>query len=293
MDVSSSGRATEDEVIAELCDQLSERFGQPVRVVDRPDRANRSTSDCDAIVEWGSARAAVEHTRVYSRPEYPGQLAILSKFRPSVEATLRSAFPEDGVLILLPSEELRRGLDWDSMMRELTAEALRRLPDLKQESGWQMTVAGFTRRPVVFKHHRTRHGWCRMMFRIPGDHGDLAVEDFQRALAEKRSRMKTYAAAGVQTWLVLDAPEVGWPNDFVRAFKAAIELESIEAFDHIYLGCTLDRPIQFVPLKVGDVVGAPQPLYGDFVDLWASRWRKRCDPDPSVVDSASPYAGSI
>jgi hypothetical protein len=274
-DVSSSGRATEAEVIAELCDQLSERFGDLVVVVDRPDRANRSTSDCDAIVAWGTRRAAVEHTRVYSRPEFPGQLHILNKYRPTVEGAIRSAFPEDGVLIMLPSEELKRGLDWDSMMRDVTRESLRWLPELRQENGRQMTVAGFTRPPVVFKHQRTREGWCRMLFRIPMDQEDLAVAEFRRAFMEKRPRMQRYKAMGVPTWLVLDAPEVGWPNDFIRAFNAAIEVESVEVFDHIYLGCTLDRPVQFVPLKVDDVVGAPQPLYGEFVDLWASRWKVR------------------
>src|SRR5262245_34074435 len=139
----TSGRDTEGEVITELCDQLSDRFGHRVREVDQPDLTNRNSEDCDRIVEWNGSRAAVEHTRIYSRPEFPGQIAILRRFRPEVEAAVHAASPGNHVWVMLPTEELKPGLDWPRMMRDLTRESVDHVAGLKEDTGLQLSVPGF------------------------------------------------------------------------------------------------------------------------------------------------------
>lgn len=73
------------------------------------------------------------------------------------------------------------------------------------------------------------------------------------------------------TALVLEAEELGWPNDFMGAFADKVPKHDLADIDEIYLACSAFRPALIVPLKLGAVVPAEQPFFAEFVDLWAKR----------------------
>lgn len=262
----------EDRVLSELCDCLALREGVAVTVTDRPDRAPGANGGCDAIIQRGVSSEAVEITRLYAAPQHPRTVRLLEQIRPVIAARVVAAYPSSIVMIGVPAEDFKPGLDWQALAQSVADAAIAALRDLSPREQLPVTVAGLPTQSLVrVLLQGAPEGFCAVNPVVWGrDPEDLTVDDLCRALADKRASMRCYQQAGLRTILLLDCEHFPWPPHVSGLFGRAIELEDPSAFDEVYAVLSAHSPSFVIPLKLGSVAPVGQPELGDFIGLRAA-----------------------
>jgi hypothetical protein len=256
-------------VLNELCEQLQHREQLDVRIVARPDREERRKQAPDAIMLRGAQRWAVEHTRVFVRPNLLEHHARLDVVRPIIERRITSAFPRDWVVIALPLKELLPGQDWQRVADLISDAAIARLPELDEGTGWRLDVSGFRVRPIAeIKRRAAEEGHCWVMSLTTEEDDELGPEDMRRAM-ESKKKVEELRDAGCRTMLVLDSAELLVETDLYVAFERAATPELVRPYDEIFLAMSGWEPALFVMLKSDDRWPVGQPQYAEFIDLWS------------------------
>jgi hypothetical protein len=110
----------EDRVIGALCAVIEKVEGHPVRVTSYPDRLRTGESACDAIIDRGGKRVAVELEIVES---FTGQMEDDARFRKvvaPVESALAKAFPKEEIAVVVPIRAIPTGIRWSKVTRDFS-----------------------------------------------------------------------------------------------------------------------------------------------------------------------------
>lgn len=269
-------QAREDRILDELCEQLSHREGVDVRVIRRPDRDERREQAVDAIIQRGSKQWAVEHTRVFNRPNMLGLHKRLASLKSIISEAITAAFPAEAIGVAVPVEELPPGSAGERAARLIAKGAIETLPSVPKGKAMLFRVNGFKRCPAVI-HHLGRRGYCIVLPRTPDNDGALRVADIQRALVDKGPKVHAVRHKGFSTILVLDSAEVLTHGELSMAFEGAATADLVEPFDEIYLALSTWEPAAFELFKSGNRWPLDQPEHAEFVELWSwaqAKWER-------------------
>jgi hypothetical protein len=278
MAVHRSVHDREDRILAELCEQLADGEGCEVKVIERPDRKTTSKSAPDAVILRGEVRWAVDHTRVFERPEMLRLRKRLELVRDEIVDRLAGAFPDGLLIVAIALEELQVGNDWKLDAKAIGDAALNTARTLKdREARWLGTKV---RSCVQLVAREVRQPGCYVHPLAPEDMKAQRTQVIRAALDSKRVRMLAAKTAGYPTLLILDAVEYLWHSHLYEAFEAAAMSDTVAPFDEIYLAVAGDTPAHFVPLKLGDRWPVGQPDYGKSVDLWVRARDRRLGTVP-------------
>ncbi|NOT34433.1 MAG: hypothetical protein HOP12_09715 [Candidatus Eisenbacteria bacterium] len=244
--------------LLQLCAVLSEFDHQPVAIVSRPDREG-AAGGCDALIQRGLTRVAIEHTTVHSIGDRPGLPKRWERIAPHLRARIQAELPLEWIQIWLPLFELPRSRHWQAMIGRIAEAVIADVPGMALDSELKVQVPahGFyvlVRRVKPF----TPQGICTISWRVPGLPYDYVVKDMRRAIADKRQVLEAYRREVEETILLLDSDECGLPSEFMQAFLDAVVEEPVEAFDEVYLACTMAVPILLYPFKWGETL-MPEP----------------------------------
>lgn len=263
-----TGRATEareDRAIDQLCEILREAGETPVLVLSRPDREGVQ-GGCEAILQRGDRLWAVEHTCVYSIPSRPGFVERLKAMREQIIERVRDALPEEAVSIAFRIEEIPTGTSWSRLADWIAEMAIRAIPGLVPGTGRhvQDDAVPFSVLAYRWDQDKVGSGHCWVNPYAPPQ--ELLVEDIRRALRAKGPKLLRERGAGKRTMLILEAEEVGFPNDFVRGFADAVQAEAADGFDEIVLAASAMSSISFWYLKLGESLIPVPAEYLRFVE---------------------------
>src|SRR6266571_7571979 len=114
-----TSRDREDRTIRQFCERLAAIEAREVRIVERPDLNEPGKGGCDAIIERGGQRFALEHTTIDS---YSDQRADNHRFRTVVvplEDAIQHAYPDSWIEIHVPADAVPTGSDWHSLAEAL------------------------------------------------------------------------------------------------------------------------------------------------------------------------------
>jgi len=243
----------EDAAFEHLCAVLTEHERRPVTVVSHPDRGGVA-GGCDAILQRGSLRVAAEHTCIHSIGERPRFPLIWKQIAPTLTERIRSTFPNDWIRLWIPVRQLPRSRRWPEMIDTVAAAVVASVPTMPLDSELKVDVPALGVQVLVGRLKPHGRGVCSMSWLVPGQTEDYAIEDMRRAIREKRKTLLAYRREVDQTLLLLDSEECGWPVQFMEAFLEAARAETPDAFDDIYLACTMSTPIILFPFKWGEVL---------------------------------------
>lgn len=259
----------EERVLAQLCEQLAHRERSAVFVVSRPDRDNDGSAEVDAIISRAGVEWAVEHTRVFDRPNRLGLRKRLEAIKPLIEQRVLAKFPNCWITIAVPVEELELGMDWSAAGARIAASAIAIAGQLEVDTGWRIDVEGFATPPIVFVNARgVEEGHCWVMALGSENDDELAERDIERALREKGPKIERRRAGGFKTLLLLDSSEALWHSGLYSAFERVATEALVHPFDEVYLAIAGWEPAQFILLKSGGRWPVAQPEFAEFVDLW-------------------------
>ena len=238
----------ESRVIEHYCAVLREA-GEDIEILRWPDREGVQ-SGCEAIVRRGTEEWVLEHTTVYSLPSRPGLLPRLQQLRTRITERVLAAYPSEAVLIFFPIEEIPTGENWDNLADRIATACIAAIPTIPEEQGLRLHPEGVPFEVVTYRlTHAKAGGACWVQARTAGE--DQVVADLRRAIGQKRPKLLREKAHGRRTCLVLEGPEVGWPNDFAKGFKLAAEQESVAKLDEVLFAATATDPMFLYYFKLG------------------------------------------
>jgi hypothetical protein len=195
----------------------------------------------------------------------PGLMKRVDEIRPAIARVVMAAFPRSWVLVWIPAENFRRGLNWGAIAADVANRCVAELRQAGLKERVKVEVPPL--RSQVFAEQRNDDLDAAIVSVHPGPE-DFMVDDIRRALTAKQAIMGTYRSQGYQTILVLDTEEYPWFAPLYALFERATERVSLNAFDEIYMAATIHWPSLIVPLRLGDGVPVGQPVNEEFMGLW-------------------------
>ena len=247
-----TSREREDRTIDRFCKRLEAIEQLVVSVLKRPDRDNPGKRGCDAIIERGSRRFALEHTTIDS---FLGQRADSDRFRRvliPIEEEIRNAYPESWIEICIPAHAAPNGTNWSGITRALAEGCIRRIAEM----GFGDYVPAFQPADVPFSVSILREPssdgpTCFVMRAPPSNWTAQLEQDFARAIREKRDQLAPYQEQGLPTILLLDSDDIHVNRrSLVEGFSRAAKRETTEAIDEVYITESSRDPVWLYPVKL-------------------------------------------
>jgi len=259
----------EDRTIDQFCTRLSLIERQEVVVVSRHDRENPGRGGCDAIIERGGRRFALEHTTVDA---IAGQRADDARFRQVVvplERAIQAAHPDSWTLISVPTHAIPSDVSWGAIAEALLEGCIRAIAQMPYDGRWQQFEFQGVPFPVLISRRRDpRDPACHVMRVSPGNLEAHLENNMAHAIGEKRGQLAPYRRQGLSTILLLDSDEFVLTNrdSLADAFRRASTRENTDEFDEVFLAVTFLNPIWIYPLKLDDRLYPELPEFEQFFD---------------------------
>ncbi len=268
-----NGDGREDRAIEAWCIVVGRIEHTAVDIVEHPDRERAGRGGCDAIVDRGGVRQAVEHTTLDS---YQRRREDDDRFRRvvlPVAAVIEQTFPDSWVEMEVPVHAIPAGENWANLRDRLSASCVEAITGMQIAEYHDLTRTRFdwpdipfpvwiSRQPVAGNSPK-----CIVFRQVPADLHDQRAADIARALAEKAAQLRPYHDAGTHTVLLLDVDDVSLSNREVvaDAFAHAFSTwEGRDAVDEVYLVDSGRRPAWVYPLKLGGRSYPDLPQFREF-----------------------------
>ncbi len=249
----ATSMSRQERTIEQFCARLSAIEGQQVRIVERPDRDNPGQGGCDAIIDRGGCRFALEHTTVDSVVNQRADDARFNQVVVPLEEAIRRAHPDSWVEIIVPVHAIPTGTDWSQIAGAIRAgciQAIAQMPFGEEYREFALDGVPF---PVWICRREDRHNpVCYVMRQAPRDLHTHLENNMARAIREKRDQLAFYRTQGLPTLLLLDSDEIALANrdSLAGAFRRAADREPPEEFDEVFLAVTWRVPIWIYPVKL-------------------------------------------
>jgi hypothetical protein len=257
----------DDTHVAEVIDHvrlfLSQRLGREVEQTGSPDREDRNTRACDAILRDETTTFAVEHTAVDS---FRGQREDDARFRQvleQLESRLKDQLPHH-IDLCIPTHAIVPGRNWGHLADAIHSWLLDHNAEAHDDRWDAATIPG-----VPFAVHIR---WALsagpgslfvMRWTVP-DHQTQRVEVIVARLMDKAEVLEQYQVQGCRSVLVLESNDTVLVNRYTlhADFKAATETYRPSAIDDVLLIQTGTRPWCITPLwRDGGTVENVQPYW--------------------------------
>ena len=265
-----SNTSRQDNTIEQFCRLLSQIEQQSVFVLERPDRAKPGTGGCDAIIQRGEVRSALEHTTIDS---YTAQRADDARFRQFIrlplEEAVRSEFTDSWVEIIVPANALPTGTDWAVIQTALLHGCLTSIRGMPFSDDY--LPFRFSGVPFCVRVMRSEDGsspGCAVLREAPANVQIELTTDMQRALQDKSVQLGRYKAQGFPTILLLDCNDTALVNRYsvADAFSSAAHLEknAILDLDEVFIAGASHNPIWFFPVKLHERIYPALPEFEQY-----------------------------
>lgn len=263
----SPKKAAELRRIELLSKLLCKRTGAEVFLVAIPDEdeTDKQYRPCDAILEGGRIRFAVELTTIDS---YIGQRSDDDRFRRVMGAMEeRIGTIPDWTEVIIDVGAIPTGYDWDKLSLGIQEWLLPRLQELPYEKQVPVDIPGIPFSVWVRREPLKGQGGVIVMRRAPFNLEEQRTAVIKSALEDKRNVLGHYKSEGFATVLLLERYDLALANRHLMcdAFRRASPLElCADAIDDVYLIETPTRPWAISPLKIGlQIFVAPSPEWPD------------------------------
>jgi len=248
-----TSREREDRAIRHFCERLAAIEEWGVNAVERPDREKPGHGGCDAIIERGDRRFALEHTTIDS---YSAQRADNHRFRTVVvplEDAIRKAYPDSWIEICVPAGAVPTGTDWPRLaetLKEGCTEKIAQMPFGDQS--YEFQLAGVPFPVLISRERRPQDPGCFVMRHAPGNLKAQLLDNIARAIRKKRDQLAPYRLQGLPTILLLDSDETALINRhfLTEAFVTAANRETVDGLDEVFIAETRRDPVWFYPVKL-------------------------------------------
>lgn len=246
---------------------LSSRTGGDVNLVSIPDEeeTDQQHRPCDAILEGGGTRFAVELTTIDS---YVGQRSDDARFRTVMGAMeKRIGTIPDWTEVIIDVGAIPTGYDWGELSLRIQEWLLPRLQELPYETLVHLDIPDIPFSICVRRERLEGPAAIVVMRRAPFNLEKQRAAVIKSALEDKRSVMGRYKQNGFTTILLLERYDLALANrhSICDTFKEVSPLElCADAIDDVYLIETPTRPWAISPLKIGlQIFVAPSPEWPD------------------------------
>lgn len=243
----------EDKTIEQFCWRLSKIECHRVQIIERPDRDNPRTGGCDAIIERGKRRFALEHTTIDS---FLNQRADAARFRQVVvplEQSIRSVYLDSCIEIMVPVYAIPKGEDWLGITERLHNSCVKVIEQMSfNETQQQFTFAEIPFPVWITRRENHRNPACYVMYKTPDNLAAQIVKNISKAIYAKRNQLAPYRQQGLPTILLLDSDDTALVNLelFADAFRKVADCESTEGLDEIFIAEADRNPIWYYPVKL-------------------------------------------
>jgi hypothetical protein len=252
-----------DEIIDHVRLFLGQRLGHTVGRTGSPDREERDTRACDAILQSAAMTFAVEHTTLDS---FRGQREDDARFREvlgQLENQLKDRLP-DHVDLCIPTRAIVPGQDWRSITSIIRSWLLVHLPKFPFDRWEGASMPGVPFTVHVRRAQSAGPGSLFVMrWSIP-DHQTQRVKVIVERLMDKAEVLQRYTAQGHRAVLVIESNDCVLTNRYMlqRDFQSATQVYRPQGIDEVLLIQTGTRPWCITPLWCdGATVKTVQPCW--------------------------------
>ena len=225
-DLAESSQTTsmsrQERTIEQFCARLSAIEGQEVRIVERPDHDNPGQGGCDAIIDRGGHRFALEHTTVDSVVNQRADDARFNQVVVPLEEAIRRAHPDSWVEIIVPIYAVPTGTDWSQIAEALRVGCIQVIAQMPFGEEYRESVLDGVPFPVWICRREDRHNpVCYVIRQGPSNLHTHLENNMARAIREKRGQLAFYRGQGLPTLLLLDSDEIALANrdSLAEAFR--------------------------------------------------------------------------
>lgn len=281
-----NGHVREDRALEAWCTVVSRIERAAIRTLQRPDRDAPGQGGCDAILDKGGHRYALEHTSLDS---YQSRRQDDDRYRKvvlPVAGTIEATFQDSWVEIEVPVHAIPTGQDWATIRQAMTARFVEAVRSLPIADYYDLTRTRFDWADVPFPVWISRrplgggeHARCLIFRQAPVDLHDQLAQDIRRALDDKTTQLRPYKQAGESTVLLLDFDDIVLLNrDMVAdAFARAIHgWNGTDTIDQVFLIDSGRRPPWVYPVKLGHSM---YPELPEFRDYFSAQFRSSYGDD--------------
>lgn len=204
-----------------VLDDLSERLGEPINVVGRPDEEERQREAVEILAqsESGSHQFAIEHTRIESFPEQISDGAAFSRVLRPLETELSAELGGHYWLIVpAGASERVRAKDTERVqdtIKKWVIEAARTLeakdPNSKKTDSITVELDGVAF-PLTLKRTRYPGPSFGIFSIVPEELEELRAQRVNSALTRKCLKLERCRQDGYSTVLVLESNDIQLAN---------------------------------------------------------------------------------
>lgn len=242
---------------------LEQRAGQKVLRTSSPDREMRTSKACDAILEGGGVRYAVEHTSLDS---YLRQRLDTARFREvlaSLEQRLKGTLP-DHVDVDVPVHAVPTGIDWRELSRLIESWIVTNLNRLPYDQRVEVQIPDV---PFTLGVRRERAAGPGSLFGMrvaPTDLREQRVQVLAERIRAKTEVLSQYKTQAFRAVLIIETDDIALSDrcTICEDFQKAVKIQDPAAIDDIFLIVTDAQPWCVTPLKVGnELMTTPNPSW--------------------------------
>lgn len=255
-----SGADREDRAIDAWCAVVARVEQRVVTVFERPDREAPSQGGCDAIVDRGGVRYAVEHTSLDSYERRREDDDRYRKVIQPVAEAIESEFNDSWVEMEVPAHAIPTGQNWHALRDTLTGRCRAALAGMPIADYHDLSRTRFDWLDIPFPVWISRQGLaenensrCIIFRQTPVDLADQLAGDVRRALDEKATQLQAYKQTNYPTVLLLDFNDIVLLNrdSVAQAFaRAALGWPGASTIDEVFLVDSGRRPPWVYPVKL-------------------------------------------
>lgn len=252
-----------DKVIEVVRIHLEQCKSERIARTKSPDRVIRTTKACDAILEGGGIRYAVEHTSLDS---YLRQRLDTARFREvlvSLEQRLKGKLP-DHVDVDIPVHAVPAGIDWQELSRLLESWIVTNLNGLPHDQRVEVQIPGVPFALGVRRERAAGPGSLFGMRVVPGDLREQRVQVLIERIEAKSAVLSKYSQHGFRTVLIIESDDAALTNreEICEDFQVAVKVQQSTDIDEVFLVETDTQPWCLTPLKIGEeIMLAAQPSW--------------------------------
>ena len=259
----------EDKTIEQFCARLAEIEQQKVEVIERPDRDNPEKGGCDAIIDRGGQRMALEHRTIDS---YYGQRADTARFKQVIaplEQSIRFCYPELWIEIAVPANAIPTGTNWEELAGTLCGYCKKAISKLPTDGRLHKVTFQDIPFPLWISKDEGRYSRGCYVARVSPENLNAHLEDnIACALREKCKQLAVYRAQGLPTLLLLDSDDIALVNhhSLAEAFRRASGRETTNELDEVFIAEASRDPIWFFPVKINNRIYPDLPEFNYFFE---------------------------
>ena len=242
-------------VIEGFCRRINQIEGVPVRVLSRPDRENPGKSGCDAIIERGNERCALEHTTIHGYHDQQQDSARFRRVIVPLEESVGAALPDEYIEIAIHSRAIPTGTDWDEIQEALDRGLKALIPTLPMSTRSRRHELPGVPFPVSIVRHEPGYQPGCFVSRFSPEDGDREISSqWERIVADKTKQLTPYRSEGLTTILLVEQSDVALLNNKLVAegFARTMDDSNGVAFDEVYIADTEREPLWIYPIKLGN-----------------------------------------